>query len=249
MDFSGDSLSLATLLYGVAVIFSAYLIRGIAGFGSALVAVPLLAMRLPLVTVVPVICLLDYAASVTHGIQNRALIRWRDLLPLLPSTLAGVLTGLTLLTRFDSAVLAVWLGAFVCAYAIYFLSRLPMPAGNRFWSVPAGFLGGFVGVLFGTGGPFYVMYLTARRFDKGAFRATVATIFVIDGGLRLLAYLGAGLYTASMAWGVAAALPLAAVGLVAGGRIHSAVSQQRFVRLVGLILLGSGFALLLKYGA
>lgn len=46
--------------------------------------------------------------------------------------------------------------------------------------------------------------------------------------------------------GSAAALPLLAVGLVLGGKIHVSISQKSFVRLVSLILLGSGSALLLK---
>jgi len=50
------------LLYAAAVLLAAYFIRGIAGFGSGLVAVPLLALTFPLRQVVPLMLILDLAA-------------------------------------------------------------------------------------------------------------------------------------------------------------------------------------------
>ena len=52
------------LLLAAAVVFFAYLVRGVnTGFGSALVAVPLLVQMLPLTTVVPFIATLDVVAA------------------------------------------------------------------------------------------------------------------------------------------------------------------------------------------
>ena len=48
-----------------------------------------------------------------------------------------------------------------------------------------------VGTLFGTGGPFYVIYLNLRGLDRSVFRATFAMNFLIDGGVRL-AQIGGG---------------------------------------------------------
>ena len=65
-----------------AVLFIAYLVRGIAGFGSGLIAVPLLALLFPIQAVVPVVVLLDYLGSASQGLSNRRLIAWREQLPL-----------------------------------------------------------------------------------------------------------------------------------------------------------------------
>lgn len=169
----------ATLFHAGAILLFAYLIRGIAGFGSALIAVPLLALRLPLAAIVPLIALLDYLASLTHGLQNRAHIRWQEIVPLLPFTVLGVGAGLLLVHRGDPALLARALGIFVVTYAVYALLPLPDLKGPRWLAIPAGFCGGMVGALFGTGGPFYVIYLTLRQPDKIGFRATIATIFFL----------------------------------------------------------------------
>ncbi|MDH5298109.1 MAG: sulfite exporter TauE/SafE family protein [Desulfobulbaceae bacterium] len=248
MDELRVFLAASPLLPGGAVLFCAYLIRGIAGFGSALVAVPLLTMSWPLTLVVPVVGLLDYCASLTHGLQGRRLVRWRDLLPLLPFSFIGVQMGLFLLKRLPTERLALFLALFIFLFALYSLLPLPPLRGSRRWAVPAGLLGGMVGALFGTGGPFHVIYLTLRQLDKGEFRATAAAIFIVDGGFRLVSYLVAGLYTWQTAAAVAAGLPLMAAGLAVGGRIHLTIGRSQFVGLVSFILIGSSIALLIRYG-
>ncbi len=241
-------LTITGALYAAGVFFFAYLIRGIAGFGSALIAVPLLTMQWPLAVAVPVVGLLDYIASISHGLQGRRLVRWRDLLPLLPFSFVGVQVGLFFLQRLPTVELAVALAIFIFLFAIYSLLPLPPLTGSRRWAVPAGFLGGMVGALFGTGGPFYVIYLTMRGLDKSEFRATAATIFMFDGGFRLISYLLGGIYGCYTLMGVALGLPLLAAGMAVGGRIHLTLSREHFVRLVSLILIGSSIALLVRYG-
>ena len=236
------------VLFGAGVLFCAYLVRGIAGFGSALIAVPLLTLQWPLALAVPTVGLLDYVASLTHGVQGRRLVCWRDLLPLLPFSFVGVQAGLFLLRRLPTPQLAVALACFILAFAVYSLLPLPPLKGSRRWAPVAGLLGGMVGALFGTGGPFYVIYLTLRRLDKGEFRATAAIIFLIDGGFRLVSYLLAGFYGVKTLVLVALGLPLLAAGMAIGGRIHLAMGRAQFTRLVSLILIGSAVALLVRYG-
>ncbi len=241
-----ENLSPLELTYGAIVIFAAYFVRGIAGFGSALVAVPLLAMVLPLPLVVPIIVLLDYVGSLTHGIRNFHHIRWRELLPLIPFTALGVGIALYLLKTLQPGTLTTALGIFVITYAAYSLTPLPPLHGSRLWAAPLGFMGGLVGTVFGTGGPFTVIYLSLRDLDKTAFRGTIATIFILDGGLRLAGFTSAGFYDADKLWIALLALPLVAAGLYAGGHVHTNLSRVAFVRIVSLILLGSGTGLLLR---
>ena len=80
------SLPVSSLLFAASVLFFAYLVRGVAGFGSALIAVPLLALTLPLTIVVPLVVFLDYLGSASQGINNRDKIHWQEILPLLPFT-------------------------------------------------------------------------------------------------------------------------------------------------------------------
>ena len=67
-------MTLETAVYSAVVVFVAYLVRGIAGFGSGLIAVPLLTLISPVTAVVPVVVSLDYIASVNHKIIGLLLL-------------------------------------------------------------------------------------------------------------------------------------------------------------------------------
>ncbi len=234
------------LLFAFVVVSVAYTVRGITGFGSGLISIPLLALLAPLPAVVPVIALVDYIASLTHGTTNRRSVRWQEIWPLLPFTLLGVSVALYLFHTMDALVLKRSLGVFVIGYGLYMLLVSgPLKHGSRWWALPGGGLGGLVGTLFGTGGPFYVIYLGLRGLDKEAFRATIAMIFIIDGGLRMVGYTASGLFDRPTLLAVGAALPIMAVGMWIGGHIHTTLSQRAFQRAVGGLLLLSGAALVL----
>lgn len=242
-----ESLSSLELLLAALIIVGAFFVRGIAGFGSGLIAIPLLAQMLPLSVVVPLVGLLDYLASTSHGARHREAIQWREILPLLPFTLIGVLSALYLFHTLDGDLLRRALGGFIVLYALYtLLGRGSDSRASRWWALPAGCFGGLIGTLFGTGGPFYVIYLRMRQLDKTAFRATIAVVFLIDGGSRIVGYFFSGFYSGDTMYLLAAALPIMIVGMYIGGHIHTTISQQTFQRGIGLLLVGSGLALLLR---
>ncbi len=235
-----------SLAFPMIVIFCAYLVRGIAGFGSALIAVPLLALSIPLTIVVPMVVFLDYLGSASHGINDKQYIVWSEIWPLLPFSLLGVVLSLYVMESVNPQILSMSLGAFIIAFAIYQLLPLSFGKASNRCAPPAGLLGGFVGTLFGTGGPFYVIYLNLRKLGKTEFRATFAMIFLIDGIMRLAGYALKGFYNMETLVYILAALPVCGAGMFIGGKIHSALSREVFVRMISLLLLGSGTALLYK---
>lgn len=234
-------------VFAAVILLAAYMVRGIAGFGSGLIAVPLLAMMFPVEAVVPVVVLFDYIGSASQGIRNRHKIAWREEIPLIPFTLIGVAIGLTLLQSLASTTLRQALGIFVITYAVYQLLPLPVLRGPRLFAAPLGFCGGVIGTLFGTGGPFYVVYFGLRALDKDIFRATFAANFLIDGAIRLAAFASFGFFTGQIPWAILAGLPLVAGGLWLGGHIHSTLSTTTYARIISILLFFSGIILLLKH--
>src|SRR5262245_167134 len=240
-------MTLETAAYSAAVLVLAYLVRGIAGFGSGLIAVPLITLVSPVTAVVPVVVSLDYIGSASQSARNLHDIAWREQVVLVPFMVIGILGGLYLLTGLPTWVLAKTLGAFVIAFGIYQLLPLQPARGSRIAATYCGVLGGLLGTLFGTGGPFYAIYLNLRALDRRTFRATFALNFLIDGGVRLVAYAVMGLLNRETLLHLLAGLPIALIGLYAGGHIQTGLSQRTFVQIVSLLLLGSGVALLLRY--
>ena len=243
MDASG----IAQHLFAFTVLSLAYFVRGVAGFGSGLIAIPLLLLWFPLPLAVPLVVALDYLASAGQGIKERQAICWTEIWPLLPFAVLGVVAALYLLQSVDTRLLLKAMAAFIIFYALYSLSgKAPEGAHSRWWAISAGGLGGLIGTAFGTGGPFYVAYLQMRKLDKSQFRATFAAIFLLDGANRLAGYFLTGILTLEFLKTLAMALPVMLVGIYLGGKVHTTISQEAFRRGIGILLLCSGGALLVK---
>lgn len=242
-----DALTPMQLSASAAILALAYLVRGAAGFGSGLIAVPLLTLTLPFSMVVPLMVLLDYIASLSHGLSNHEEIRWKEILPLIPFSLIGTVLALVFLSRADTLLLTRALGVFVILFALYTMSGFSPKAGAaRGWGVLAGFSGGMIGTLFGTGGPFYVAYFRARGLNKTAFRTTLAVTFLLDGAGRLLGFASSGFFNLEYLALLAMALPIMGIFLYLGGHIHTRLTQVQFQRAISVLLIVSGVVLIFK---
>jgi len=240
-----DALTTIQLFFSFIIILTAFTVRGITGFGSGLIAIPLMALMLPVSAAVPMIGILDYLSALAHGIKLRSDIRWKQIIVLFPFSLSGVMSAIYLFNTLDPLLLKKILGGFVIIYALYLLLTIkPHIHKSNLWAVPGGFFGGLVGTLFGTGGPFYVIYLQLLGFTKVTFRATIAVIFLLDGSARIVAYTISGFYTADVILLIAASLPVMILGMYIGGHIHSNISQEMMQKGIAILLLFSGSALI-----
>ena len=231
-----------------AILLVAYFIRGITGFGSGLISVPLLALFLPLQFVVPLILLLDFTASIVIGGFNFKRVKWDEVGVLIPFGIVGVILGTSLLVNLPPEPMLIALAGFVFVFAMRSLLNLHGDKLiSRGWAVPASLTGGTVGALFGTGGPPYVIYLSHRIRDKSELRATFSALFFTEGLTRIGSFLVAGLLMTASVWvAFFAALPLVLGALYLGGRVHVGITPAQMARLVGVLLLVSSVSLLFK---
>ena len=230
------------------IILSAYFIRGITGFGSGLIAVPLLALSNPLQFAVPLVLALDFTASFVLGGANRSQADWKELRVLLPFGLIGACIGAFALLRLPPTPVLVTLGAFTMFFGFRNIFGVDSDAKiSRGWAVPTGIVGGSAGALFGTSGPPYVIYLTHRLKDKTAVRATFSWLFVIDGGFRLGIFLIAGLLLdPKLQFVYALSLVPMLLGLHMGNKVHLDITSEGMLRVVGGLLVVSGAMLFIK---
>ncbi|MHB1950269.1 MAG: sulfite exporter TauE/SafE family protein [Acidiferrobacteraceae bacterium] len=233
------------VLIGSAVVLAAFVIRGVSGFGSGIIAVPPLALMLPLHMVVPAVTLLNYIASLRLGVRDLKHIAWRELAPLAPSSLAGILIALYLF-RIRSSALTLALGVFVIGFGLYTLLNTRVRRARSAWAVPAGLLGGLVDMLFSSGGPIYVMYLNARQLDKTVFRASISAFLIAESTLRLAGYATEGFYRRPELALILFSIPVMSAGVYIGEHIHTRISQRTFGRAIGILLIASGVLLLAR---
>jgi uncharacterized membrane protein YfcA len=239
------------LVFAAFVLVVAYAVRGTAGFGGQAVAVPLLALVLPLPVMVSAVVVLTALASFGNW-RDRGRIDWREIGRLLPYTIAGVLAGLILLDRVDVAILTRAFGVFVLLYGCFALATASRPV-----EIPPRYLGraravlsllaGAAGAAFGAAaGPLYAMHFTARRLEKDAFRVTITTILGIQAVMRIAGYARLGFYDETVFILIIAGLPLMFIGTRIGHWLAGRLDQHRFNLGIGVLLLASGIALLLK---
>ena len=231
-----------------AILLAAYFIRGITGFGSGLISVPLLALFLPLKFVVPLILLLDFTASVVIGGLNFKRVKWGEIGVLIPFGVVGVVLGTSLLVNLPPGPMLIARAgfSFICPLPTLSNTHGYNPVGGG-GAGPAALTGGTVGALFGTGGPPYVIYLSHRIRDKSDLRATFSALFFTEGLTRIASFLVAGLLMTAKVWiAYFVALPLVLGALYLGGRAHVGLSQAQMTRLVGVLLLVSSVSLLFK---
>ena len=69
-------LPVETLAIAVLIVTGAYVAFGLTGFGSTVIALPLLALLVPLKFAVPLMMLLDLAATIAFGARARRGIRF-----------------------------------------------------------------------------------------------------------------------------------------------------------------------------
>jgi len=245
------SLSPLETLWCATALALGYAVRGVAGFGSGVVATPLLAFVLPMTTTAPLITLLGFLVSVRQALRDWHQIRWKVVRSFVPGALVGVPIGLWMVKTADQGLLARCLGAYVVTYALYSLfgervfgRALAMPR----WVVhPIGVAGALISTLFGgLAGPLYVTYFDSLRLAKGAFRVTVSTTLLTLSILRTAGYFVTGVFRAEDVILVVAALLPVAIGTLAGEWVHDRVEQQAFRRGVGALLVLSGSGLLFR---
>jgi hypothetical protein len=236
------------LAWFVAVIFTGYAVRGATGFGAGVIAIPLLLLALPVPVVIPVITVTGLLASFGQVVHQRRHVDWSAVRRLALPTLAGVGIGLWLFATLDPRLLLKAFALFIIAYALWSLRSVTLPAASRGWLGPlAGALGGFVATVFGgMAGPFYVIYLGALQLDKTAFRATIATLLLCLSAIRVAGYGGLGLYDARVLALLAVSVPVMVAATFAGDRWHHRLDEARFKRVVAVLMVASGLALLFK---
>lgn len=236
-------------VFGVVLAFA---VRGGAGFGGGVVAVPLLALAAPLQTVVPVTSALNMISGLSQGFRDWRKVEWREMARIMPFALAGVLIGIWALAKVDAKPLSRAFGAFILLYALYMLrSGGSVPAIPRRWLNPvaavASFVGGFIGSIFGgAAGPVFAIYLSAVQVTKDHFRATMTMLMLTLGGTRVIGFLAADMYTPKVLTLLAFGIPLVFVGGYIGARVVRRLDQARFNRGVGCVLLASGFILIVR---
>jgi len=240
--------SLQLLAFTAVALLVAYTIFGVTGFGSALIAAPVLAQIMPVASIVPLLAILDCAAALTNGVRLGGKVGRKELALLFPAMCAGSLIGAALLFHFASRSMMIALGVFIIAYVAWsLLAPKATSLIGQFWAIPIGTIGGIFSGMFGMGGAIYSMYISRRFEDKNAIRATQSALIGLSTFVRLIIFTVAGSYSDWQIPLLALALmPIMFLGTFMGHNLTLRMSRERFFQFLYLLLIASAVALIAR---
>jgi len=223
------------------IVFLATLVRSAFGFGEALIAVPLMALFLPVKVAAPVAVLISITVALIVTIQDWHHIHLESAKRLVLSTFIGTPAGLLLLIFFTDQVVQAILGLVIIAFALYCLfsqTQLRLENDQKAWIF--GFGAGILGGAYGMNGPPLVVYGALRRWSPKRFRSTLQGYFLPASILAMTGYAIAGLWTYDVTWYFLLSLPVVLVATFLGGMLNRRMSRQSFMYYiyVGLLLIG-----------
>ncbi len=229
------------------IIFSAFFVRSLTGFGSALIGVPLLALLFDLKFVVPLESVLEVGFTVLLAPKVYRKMDKATLLPMILGAVLGTLAGTYFLRSLGEAILKKALGILTLLFGVSFFRT---GQGERTrdlsskWGLLAGAGGGTLGGLFGTSGPPFVAYLAYKVREKEVLRASLIGLFAVDYSWRTAVFAVSGLLTAELLTFALYLTPVLILGTYLGHKIHLRVPEGHFRKVVAGILVISGVLLL-----
>lgn len=237
------------LSYVLLVVFAATLIRSTFGFGEALIAVPLLALFIPIAIATPLASLLSVTIGGIVILQDWRKIHLRSASWLIAATIFGIPLGLLLLTSSHSTMVKVILGLIILGFSLYSLAgakRTHLERDSTPILLLCGFIAGVLGGAYGMNGPPLAIYGALRRWSAQHFRATLQAYFLPASLIGLAGYRLTGLWTSTVTHYYLLSLPLVVPAIFLGRFFNHRIADDRFVKYVYIGLAAVGLLLLLE---
>jgi uncharacterized protein len=218
---------------------------GLAGFGTALVALGIWLYVLPPSIAVPLVLICSIVAQTSTLPSFWRSFDLRLVWPFLIGGLAGVPLGTMLVAHADPRIFKLSVGILLLLFpaALYFNKPMAISLGGRAADAAIGFAGGILGGLAGLSGALPTLWASVRGWSKDERRG-VFQIFnwtVLTAAFCLQA--GTGLIRMEVVWLALLVLPTTIFGAWLGGRTYRALSDRNFRDVVLGLLFLSGVGL------
>ena len=221
-------------------------VSGLAGFGTALMALGIWLYVLPPSLAVPLILVCSVVAQ-----SSTLPSMWRSFdfslaWPFVIGGLAGVPLGTRLVAHADPNVFKLTVGVFLLVFPVLLHFNRDLPAirfGGKLADGAIGFAGGILGGLAGLSGPLPILWASIRGWGKderrGVFQLFNFTVLAAALALQVLSRM----VDAELIWLALVAFPGTILGAALGARVYLAMSDKNFNDIVLALLFLSGIAL------
>ncbi len=233
----------AILLFGA---LAGGFVSGLAGFGTALMALGIWLWVLPPAVAVPLVLICSVIAQIStlRSIWNS--IDFSLVWPFVIGGLIGVPLGTRLIAHADPAVFKLTVGIFLLIFpaALYFQRRsMAITFGGKAADGAIGFAGGILGGLAGLSGPLPILWASIRGWSKEERRGIFQIFNTAVLAASLVMQIATGFVKVEVYWLALIAFPGTIIGAWLGARIYHALSDRHFGDIVLGLLFLSGLGL------
>ncbi len=236
-------------IYLFAVVFLAFFVKGITGFGNTLVMAPLFSFVVSNRFTTPVDLLISIPTNAYLVWKNRKSINFKTVAPLSLMLLAGVIPGIMLLKTGNDLLLKSILGIVIVALGVEMLYRKPEQQGtgkeNKVLLVIVGLISGVLAGMYGISA-FLVAYISRTSADRSQFRANLCSLFLVDNIFRLFWYGAAGIMTLEIMKFTLLIAPAVALGMYIGTKVDTGLKEDTVRKATIYLLIVSGAVLLIR---
>lgn len=217
-----------------------------AGFGSALIAMPLLALIIGTRTAAPLFALSYMCIAIVITYRYRHDLKFKNIWRMILASLLAIPIGVNFISQLDENVTLFACGLFVIAYALYALVGFQPPRlKNKNWQWLMGFIAGLMGGAYNTSGPAYVIYGDSQHWSPFEFKGNLQILFFLNSIFATFNHFVAGNITGEVVTLVGFAVPGIMVGIVLGFMMDRFIQPEPFRKVVQVLLLFVGIGLLL----
>ncbi len=226
----------------------AFYVKGLCGFANTLVFTSIMGFGVDNVNISPVELVVGFPTNVILTWQNRTKLKRSIYLPLTLMVLAGSLPGAFLLRNVDAHIIKIIFGAVVILIGLEMFLREKSQKKyreNKVVLVIVGILAGLMCGLFGVGA-LLAAYISRVTDNMEEFKANSAFIFIVDNLFRMVTYSVLGVITWESLRLSFLLMPVMLIGLFAGIRSSKILNEKIVKKLVIVLLVVSGIALIAK---
>jgi uncharacterized membrane protein YfcA len=233
------------------IIFFAFFSQAATGFGAGVIALTLGAFLFPVTTLLNWVAPLVILMSLYMLAKHYRDIDWRlFLVGIIPAMGSGMVVGQILYYQLDASSLKFALGIVVVLLslrALYLNFKAPVAVDEKKplllpWTLSAGVIHGLIH----SGGPLLVYGINQQRIDKGAFRATLLLVWMTFSIVLVCSYIASGQLTTEYLPRLGILALILPLSSIAGEFAHKKLDHAVFQKVINVILVFCGIALLVN---
>lgn len=231
-------MEIETIIFTLLIIFFSSTIRATFGFGDALIAMPLLALFLPVKIATPIVAMIAMVISISILYKDWKNSFVNGYFALMISILIGVIIGVLYLKYADEKLIKIILALIILSFSVFkLINTINFNLKTDTYLPVFGIISGLLGGAYNVNGPPIVIYGTLRNWNPVEFRAKLQAIFFPTNAMIIISHIFANFWTNEVINLFLYALPIVIISIITGSKLNKRFNNEKFSKFVYVLLL------------